>query len=532
MQRRLIRLKSIKNITIEDVQDLFDSIIYLRGEEYFEEGYVKSIEVLDSSTLCGTVRGNQIYKVTIKVDSEMDISCDCSCLCDFNCKHAAALLLKWLSIKGRHDKVLKEVKPQKKESMEDILEKKSKEELVGLIIEFLSRHPELKSLVKIERKEIVSKIKSLLSGFVDWNEVRDLISRLETILEGIRRNKSLWDKELLNEMELCSRIMIKGQENVHDEGDLGLFLEDWFLLYGEMFSSLKPSKSEKREFLQKIIDLIRKDQYGFDSSFEKAFLGMCTSKDDIGLIKEYYKPSETEEDEDGEHYTNLFLELYDKLGMDKEYLSAAKTEGFLFNLVDKLISMGNLEEALAECNKYKAKNSFWNVEEKKLEILKKLGRNEEFKKLLFSLIKRGGDINDAVRLKNEATKEEWQNFLKQTISDAKEKGRDAFLSKVYYNENDFKTAYEHSKRIMDLNYLELLAKKLSTAHPILACEVFKRMCFMWIDSGSGWPYKKAGKMLEAIKKLDKQGGFFTKTKNEIISMHKKKYSLMAIIEHV
>src|SRR3989338_5072703 len=116
----------------------------------------------------------------------MDISCDCSCLCDFNFKHAAALLLKWLSIKGKHDKVLKEVKPQKKESMEDILEKKSKEELVGLIIEFLSRHPELKSLVKIERKEIVSKIRSLFSDFVEWNEVHDLIAQLETILEGIR----------------------------------------------------------------------------------------------------------------------------------------------------------------------------------------------------------------------------------------------------------------------------------------------------------------------------------------------------------
>ena len=55
---------------------------------------------------------------------------------------------------------------------------------------------------------------------------------------------------------------------------------------------------------------------------------------------------------------------------------------------------------------------------------------------------------------------------------------------------------------------------------------------MWVDSGSGWPYKKAGKMLEAIKKLDRQGKFFNKTKNEIISKHKKKYSLMGIIENV
>ena len=62
--------KSLRVITIEDVQDLFDSIIYLRGEEYFEEGNVKSVEPVDSSTLTGVVRGNKNYNVTITIDSE------------------------------------------------------------------------------------------------------------------------------------------------------------------------------------------------------------------------------------------------------------------------------------------------------------------------------------------------------------------------------------------------------------------------------------------------------------------------------
>ena len=30
-------MKTIKDIRIEDVQDLFDSIIFLRGGEYFED---------------------------------------------------------------------------------------------------------------------------------------------------------------------------------------------------------------------------------------------------------------------------------------------------------------------------------------------------------------------------------------------------------------------------------------------------------------------------------------------------------------
>src|SRR3989338_7707294 len=193
------------------------------------------------------------------------------------------------------------------------------------------------------------------------------------------------------------------------------------------------------------MELMQKDQYSLDSSFEKAFLGMCSSREDIALIKEYFKPPADLETDDSRYYTDFYLELYDKLGMDDDYLSIAKSEGCSSYLIDKLISMGRLEEALAECNNCKTKDPFWNVESKKMEILKKLGRNDEFKKLLLGITKKEGDINDALRLKKESAKDEWELFLKQIISDAKRKSRGSFLSKMYYNENDFKRAYEHSK---------------------------------------------------------------------------------------
>ncbi len=529
-------MKSLREITIEDVQGVFDSIIYLRGEEYFEEDCVKSIEALDSSTISGIVRGNQNYNVTITIDSEGDLSCECSCPCDFNCKHAAALLLKWLSIKGGHDKELKEGKLQKKESIKDILSKKSKEELIGLLTEFLSKYPELKSLVKIERKEIVSKIRSLLSDFVDWDEISDLISQLEMMLEGIKRNKSSWDRELLNDMEVCSKIMIEGQENVHDEGDLGLFLEDWFLLCGGIFSSLKPAKQEKREFLRKIVELMQKDQYSLDSSFEKAFIGMCTSKEDVELIKEVYKPNRPEDEDyhDGqeEDYEQFYLELYNKIGCNDEYLQIARKSGFTLEVIDKLISLKKWEDALEECKKAKNKENFEDIDNRRIEILRKLSRNEEVKKVLLNLAKMTGDINYALKLKKESGADEWKGYLGQIISDSAKKSRGSLLSKIYFHESDYKNAFEYSNSIRDMNYLELLAKKLSMKHPLLACNTFRRLCFSWIDSGSGWPYKKAGKMLEAIKKLDKKGDFFNKTKAEIIKKHKKKYSLMEIIENV
>ncbi len=523
-------MKTIKDITIEDVQDLFDSVIFLRGEEYFEEDCVKSIEQVNTNAITGIVRGNQNYNVTISIDSEGDIICDCSCPCDFNCKHSAATLLKWLSIKGKFNKELKNIKREPKESIQQILARKSKEELIELVGTFIGKHPELKSFVKIERKEIVSKIRRLFSDFWEWDEVSDLISQLETILEGIRRNKELWGKDLLNEMNICSDIMIKGVESVHDEGDLGMFLEDWFKTYGEIFSKTNPSFEEKKLFVKNVIELADKDNYGLDSSYEKALIGMCTNNDDIELIKEYYKPTGSEYNNDEDYYKQFYLELYDKIGMNDKYVEIAKESGFNTILIDKLISLNRLDEALTECKKTKGFSE--DIENKKVDILRKLGDFNELKKTLLSLLKRTGDFNYAVKLKQQSSKEEWGKYFKDVVKDAKRKNRNSLLSRIYYNENDFRNAYEYSKNLSDSDYLELLAKKLSIENSDLACNIFKKLCFAWIKSGSGWPYKKAGKMLESIKLLDKKGNFFKKAREEVIALHKKKYSLMEIINKV
>ena len=144
-------MTSIKKIAEEDIEDLFDERIFSRGEEYFEEGLVESVELLDENTIIGTVVGNDRYKVTIFIDSEGDIGCDCTCSYEFNCKHAAALLLKWMSIKSNFNKKDNGIKINQdhfnEDTIKDIISKKSKEELSELILDILNRNPELKSLI-------------------------------------------------------------------------------------------------------------------------------------------------------------------------------------------------------------------------------------------------------------------------------------------------------------------------------------------------------------------------------------------------
>ena len=178
-------IKTIKDITVEDVQDLFDSVIYLRGEEYFDEGLVTSIEPLNTTMVTGTVRGNKNYTVSVSIDDDGNLVCDCSCPCDFDCKHAAALLLKWLSIKNKQSVSLKDGIPKARESLQQSLAAKNKEELIELLKVVIDKHPELKSLVQIERKAVLSQIKKLFSEYWEWNEIHDLISQLEWALSMI-----------------------------------------------------------------------------------------------------------------------------------------------------------------------------------------------------------------------------------------------------------------------------------------------------------------------------------------------------------
>jgi len=525
-------IKTIKDITVEDIQDLFDSVIYLRGEEYFDEGLVTSIEPLNTTTITGTVRGNQNYTVSVSIDDDGNLVCDCSCPCDFDCKHAAALLLKWLSIKNKQSVSLKDGIPKAKESLQQSLTAKNKEELIELLKVAIDKHPELKSLVQIERKAVLSQIRKLFSEYWEWNEIHDLISQLETILEGIQRNKASWDRYLWEEMKICSEIMIKNIENVHDEGDLGIFWEDWFEAYGEIFAATKPNRSKKVEFIQTVLDWIKKDDYGNEGSFEKALVGVCNTSEDVELIKEMLAKVEKKEYEDEDSYEELFLELYEKAGLEEKYLKEAKRSGFTAELVDKLISLNRLEEALEICNKNRTKELSYDIETRRLQLLRKLSQLPELKKSLLTLTKKLGNITYALQLKQEASAEEWKKYSKEIINHSKNNNQDSFLSRFYYEEREFKNAYEYSKNLHDAAYLELLAKKLSNEYSELSCDLFKKLCFHFIGQGSGWPYQKAGKMLEALHKIDKMGNIFRKTKNEIIKLHGKKYSLMAIVERV
>ena len=313
-------------------------------------------------------------------------------------------------------------------------------------------------------------------------------------MEGIKKNKKLWGRELLEEIEKSSNIIIAGVDSVHDDdGALSSFLEDWYETYGGMFSSTNPSKEEKIEFIKKILKLNEKDEYGLESSYEKAFLGMCKNIEDIELIKTYYKH---EDPDDEGYYDEFFLSLYGKIGDNEKFLEFSKDKAFSVARIRKLIQLERFEEALKECEKQKEFSE--EIENMKIELLRKFSRSKELRELLFNLADKTEDMSYVKKLKKECNKGEWNKYLEKLIANAIKNNWKAFVSRIYFNEEDYKNAYEYSKSMSETDYLERLAKKLSKGHPDYSCQILKKLCFKNIGYGSGWPYKKAGQLLKDL----------------------------------
>jgi hypothetical protein len=222
--------------------------------------------------------------------------------------------------------------------------------------------------------------------------------------------------------------------------------------------------------------------------------------------------------------------MYDKINLQDKYIEVAIQSGLITKAIDKLILLKRYNQALSLCEQ--SENVSSEILMRRANILKKLGRIYDWHKCIIQLIQQSGQYSYVPQLKQESNKDEWEKYREEIIDDAKKKGLDGFLSRLYYDEGNYKEAYEYARNLSDVGYLEFLSKKLSKKHPNLACDILKKLCFDFVLKGSGWPYKKAGMILNIIKKIDNDGEFYNLTKQQLIQKHKKKYSLMKIIKKI
>lgn len=134
-------MSEIPAISEQDVRDLVGPQSFQRGHSYYRSGAIFNAR-RQGLTLKASCEGSydNAYRVEVTFGKNGITGAVCSCPVGVSCKHTAALLLTWLH------------KPEEFKDLEDVdaaLQRRSKEELIVLVKQMLRQEPDLDALLEM-----------------------------------------------------------------------------------------------------------------------------------------------------------------------------------------------------------------------------------------------------------------------------------------------------------------------------------------------------------------------------------------------
>lgn len=132
----------LPSLTDADVRAWAHDRFFERGKRYADEDRIANLR-RQGSTLMAECQGSQPdpYHVAVTLDEDGIASARCSCpVTSASCKHTVALLLTWLP--APED-------PPTVDTVEELLQTQSAEQLVDLVLTMIRRHPDLETLARL-----------------------------------------------------------------------------------------------------------------------------------------------------------------------------------------------------------------------------------------------------------------------------------------------------------------------------------------------------------------------------------------------
>ncbi len=251
-------------LTPEKLQHYAGSRSYAAGVEYAHAGAVTGL-VASEHALTAFVQGTETYEVTLEVDAEGDLLADCSCPYGAEgnfCKHCVAVGIAW-----REDAVSAEgTSVPTWTAFQEYLEKQEKATLVALLLEQVRKDTNLQNhlLLKIaqaapDAPDMNAFRKTIrrtfaVSGFLEYGEVYDYVSGIETVLQSLRALlKSGFALETRQLTEYALGELYEQIPNADDSsGSIGGVLSELHVLHLQATLQAPPPLQELVEWLLKI----------------------------------------------------------------------------------------------------------------------------------------------------------------------------------------------------------------------------------------------------------------------------------------
>jgi uncharacterized Zn finger protein len=358
--------KSHPNLSVTDIQAWVGSRSFSRGQSYFRQGAIFEPR-RQGMTLKARCLGSSApsYWVEVTLDDEGIVEAECSCPVGAggHCKHVAALLLTWLDDpQAFHESA----------NLETDLEQRSKPELIALIRQMLKRYPDLEYLLELPslaagenqtaiNPEIIRRqvAHAFASRGDDWGwrdpfeTARDLDELLDLAWqyqEGADGANAAIIYRIVAEEILQHEHIVMGDE----AGRLGGLIDACVVGLGSCLEVIQDS-SARRDILQTLFNVylwdIKMGGIGIGDRVPEILLELATPQEKE-LLTGWTRSALSGIREWGQEILGgLLLDLQAETLDDEEFLEICRSTGRINDLVDRLLQLGRVDEAVSESEK-------------------------------------------------------------------------------------------------------------------------------------------------------------------------------------
>ena len=358
---------SIPTVNEGAISDWVGSRSFQRGRSYFKRGDILGPR-RQGNTLKAWCEGSrpQPYRLWVAYGTEGIKEAHCSCPVGGGgrCKHVAALLLTWLDDPDSFREV---------EALDPNLERRSKAELIALIKQMVEAHPAFESLLEETpaedgrssplvdpesyRRQAEFAIRSGFDGW-DWGGVGDI-----NVVLGSGDN-FLAKSDYANAgivYQAVAQEVFEHFEMVHDEY-AGEYLYEVVNRcvqgLGNCLTAGDGDTAARERALQVLLEIFRLDSdYGGSAGKDAADLILKHATVDekrvvAGWVRTAMQAATGEYDGFRRRsYGSILLDLEADHLDDDAFLEICRESGLLDDLVDRLLTLGRLDEALAEAGR-------------------------------------------------------------------------------------------------------------------------------------------------------------------------------------
>lgn len=344
-----------------DIQRWVGESSFGRGRRYFHEGYIFDAR-LQGQVIKARCLGSQPqpYRVQAHLGPAGLVSADCSCPIGDGgrCKHVAALLLTWL----HHPDTFTPV-----EELVTALQRRSPAELIALIARMVARYPDLEALLELPTLDEVASRQPINvelirrqvhhafsggdynGGYVtfDFGGLYELVD-----LGGEYAGREDWPNAAVV-YETVAREVLGEYGSFQDEsGDLIGIVADCVSGLGECLAGADPGLRDR--ILQTLFDIYRWDlEYGGVGASDEVpgILLDQASAEEKEQIAQWVRQALPRGDSWGENYHRqrlggFLLDLEAAEQDDELFLHTCRETGRLNDLVERLLTLGRVEEAV------------------------------------------------------------------------------------------------------------------------------------------------------------------------------------------